>query len=143
MIQIRGKTILSMEFNPIIKAHDSNSWQYYFINEIQPHDQTPRFKPMANYLLEAQFLLATSKTQFPLATSKSLVLIGNIKKPNSHWQYQKPNLRWHYFINSPRLLTLGKKYYVIIISFKRWIMSLKHYCGKNHGNHFIKYCGKL
>ena len=80
---------VSMGFNPIIKAHDSNSWQYYFINEIQPHDQTPRFKPMANYLSKAQFSLATSKTQFPLATSKSPVFIGNIKKTNFHWQYQK------------------------------------------------------
>jgi len=32
MIQIHGKTILSMEFKSIIKPHDSNTWQNDFIN---------------------------------------------------------------------------------------------------------------
>ena len=106
MIQIHSNTILSMGFNPIIKAHNSNSWQIIYQ------------KPSSHWQHhKAQFLLATSKAQFSLATSKSPVLtgnikspvfIGNIKKPSSHWQYQKSNLRWHYFIKSPRLLTLGK-----------------------------------
>ena len=97
---------------------------------------------------KTQLSMAISKAQFSLATSKNPVLTGNIKnpnfhwqyrKPNSHWQYQKPNLRWHYFIKSPRLLTLGKKYYVYF----KWTMFLKHYYCKNHGNHFIKAHGKL
>ena len=28
MIQVHGKTILSIEFKSIIKAHDSNPWQF-------------------------------------------------------------------------------------------------------------------
>ena len=40
MIQTHGKTILLMEFKSIIKAHNSNSWQYYFINGIQPYNQS-------------------------------------------------------------------------------------------------------
>ena len=32
MIQIHGKTILSMEFKSIINAHDSNTWQNNVIN---------------------------------------------------------------------------------------------------------------
>ena len=96
MIQVHGKTILSMKFNPIIKAHgsslwqiihqslspiilsnilskaqynlaifwkahDSSPWQSYFINGIQSHNQSPWFKPMANYLSKP--------------------------KPNNAWQY--------------------------------------------------------
>ena len=38
MIQIHGKTILSMEFKSIINAHDSNTWQNNFINGIQIHN---------------------------------------------------------------------------------------------------------
>ena len=84
MIQIHGKIILSMEFKFIIKAHDSNSWKYYFINGIQPHNQSPWFKPAANYLLKAQFSLATSKSPILTSNIKSPVLASNIKKPNSH-----------------------------------------------------------
>ena len=62
MIQIHGKTILSMEFKSIIKAHGLNLWQFIY----------PK----------AQFSLVIFKTQFSLATSK----------PNSYWQYQRPVL---------------------------------------------------
>ena len=60
MIQIHGNTILSMGFNLIIKAHDSNPWQIIY-----------------------------QKAQFSLAISKSPIFIGNIQKPNSRWQHQK------------------------------------------------------
>ena len=40
--QVQGKTILSMGFNSIIKAHVLNPWQIYFINGIQ----IPYPKPM-------------------------------------------------------------------------------------------------
>ena len=30
MIQVHGKTILSMEFKSMIKAHDLNSWQFIY-----------------------------------------------------------------------------------------------------------------
>ena len=107
MIQIYGKTILLMEFKSIIKAHDSNSWQYYFINGIQPHNQISLFKPMANYL---------SKTQFSLATSKYPIFIGNIKKPNFHWQHQKPNFHWQH--QKPSFHWQHKKNSVLISNIK-------------------------
>ena len=58
MIQINGKTILSMEFKSIIKAHGLNPWQF-----IHP---------------KAQFSLAIL---MPSSHWKYL-------NPNSHWQYQ-------------------------------------------------------
>ena len=30
MIQVHGKTILSMEFKSMIKSHDLNSWQFIY-----------------------------------------------------------------------------------------------------------------
>ena len=51
MIQIHGNTIFPKQFNPMIKAHDSNLWQ--IIHQ------------------KAQFLLAISKSQFSLAISKA------------------------------------------------------------------------
>ena len=41
MIQVHGKTILSMEFNPMLKAHGSSPWQL----PIKAHD-----KSHGNYL---------------------------------------------------------------------------------------------
>ena len=66
MIQAHGKTILSMEFTSMIKAHDLNPWQFIY--------------PKLNSHLQHQslILIGNIKTQFLLATSK----------PNSHWQYQ-------------------------------------------------------
>ena len=57
---IHGKTILSMEFKSMIKAHDLISWQIIY-----------------------------QKAQFSLVIlEKSLVFTGNIrKKSSSHWQH--------------------------------------------------------
>ena len=60
MIQVHGKTILSMEFKSIIKAHDSNPWQF-----IHP-------KPNFHW----QYQKPNSHWQHP-----SPILIGNIKSP--------------------------------------------------------------
>ena len=68
MIQVHGKTILSMEFKSIIKAHDSNPWQY-----IHP-------KPNSHWQHQSPILIGNIKAQFLLATSK----------PNSYWQHQNP-----------------------------------------------------
>ena len=92
MIQVHGKTILSIEFKYIIKTHDLNPWQFVYpkpnfhwqylnLNSHWQH-QNPIF--IGN--IKIQFLPAIFKAKFSLA----------ISKPNSHWQYQKPNLRWHY-----------------------------------------------
>ena len=116
MIQVRGKTILSMEFKSIIKANDLHPWQFIY----------PK----------AQFTLAISKAQFSLA----------ISKPNSHWQHQnsiligkiktqfslaisKPNSHWRYFV---------KKEPKIINTWQRKNIMAKYYHGKNHGNRLIK-----
>ena len=96
MIQVHGKTILLMEFKSIIKAHDSNPWQF-----IHP-------KPNSYWQYQSPILIGNIKTQFLLAISKANfywqhqnpILIGNIKaqfllailKPNSYWQYQNPIL---------------------------------------------------
>ena len=70
MIQIHGKTILSMEFKSIIKAYDSNTWQNNFINGIQIYNQSLWFKLMTIYLSKVQFSLAISKVQFSLLILK-------------------------------------------------------------------------
>ena len=57
MIQIHGKTILSMEFKSMTKAHDLNPWQH----------QNPIF--IGN--IKAQFSLAISKAQLALALLKA------------------------------------------------------------------------
>ena len=61
MIQIHGKTILSMEFKSIIKAHDSNPWQ--FIHQ----------KPNSHWQHQNPILIGNIKTQH--------------QKPNSYWHY--------------------------------------------------------
>ena len=70
MIQVHGKTILSIEFKSMIKAHDLNPWQF-----IYP-------KPNFHWQHQNSIFISNIKAQFSLATSK----------PNSQWQYQKPNL---------------------------------------------------
>ena len=51
----------------IWKAHDSSPWQNNFINEIQIHNQSPWFKPMAIYSSKSPILIGNIKTQFSLA----------------------------------------------------------------------------
>ena len=83
MIQVHGKTILSIEFKSMIKAHDLNPWQFIY--------------PKPNFIsnIKAQFSLAISKVQLTLALFKPQFSLAT-SKPNSQWQYQKPNLHWHY-----------------------------------------------
>ena len=74
MIQVHGKTILSMEFKSIIKTHDLNQWKFIY--------------PKPNFHLQHQnlILIGNIKAQSSLAMSK---------KPSSHWQYPKLNFHWH------------------------------------------------
>ena len=72
MIQVRGKTILSMEFKSIIKAHDLNPWQFIY--------------PKPN------FSLVTSKPNFHWQHQSPFSL--TISKSSSRWQYLKPNSHW-------------------------------------------------
>ena len=83
MIQVHGKTILSMEFKSIIKAHGLNPWQFIYP---KPNSHWQHQSPIFIGNIKTQFSLAIFKVQFSLA----------ISKPNSHWQYQKSNLHWHY-----------------------------------------------
>ena len=79
MIQVHGKTILSMKFKSIIKTHGLNPWQFIY-PKLNSHWQYQN--PILIGNIKAQFLLAIFKTQFSLATSKL----------NFHWQYQNPVL---------------------------------------------------
>ena len=74
MIQVHGKTILSMEFKSIIKAHGLNPWQFIYP---KPSSRWQYLKPNSHWQHQAQFSLAMSK------------------KPSSHWQYPKLNFHWH------------------------------------------------
>ena len=62
MIQVHGKTIFSMEFKSMIKAHDLNLWQFIY--------------PKPN-----------SHWQYQKAN-----LRWHYLKPNFHWQHQSPIL---------------------------------------------------
>ena len=107
MIQVHGKTILSMEFKSIIKAHDSNPWQF-----IHP-------KPNSHWQHQSPILIGNIKVQFSLAISK-LNSYWRQSKPNSHWQYQSliliGNIKTQFSLallyqkeKSPRLSTFGKE----------------------------------
>ena len=109
MIQVHGKTILSMEFKSIIKVYDLNSWQFIYPkaqfslakSKLNSHLQYQ--KPNSHWQYQNPILIGKIKAQFLLATSKSIshwqnqssILIGNIKtqfllaisKPNFHWRY--------------------------------------------------------
>jgi len=50
MIQVHCKTILSMEFNPIIKVHGSSPWQIIY--------QSPSPIMLGNILSKVQYNLA-------------------------------------------------------------------------------------
>ena len=80
MIQVHGKTILSMEFKSIIKAHGLNPWQFIYP---KLSSRWQYLKPNSHWQHQAQFSLAMSK-------------------PNSRWQYLKPSSHWQY--QSPILI---------------------------------------
>ena len=91
MIQVHGKTILSMEFKSMIKAHDLNSWQFIypklnshwqhqssiFIGNIKAH--WPYQSPILIGNIKAQFSLTIFKTQFSLAISKTQLTLALLK----------------------------------------------------------------
>ena len=76
MIQIHGKTILSMEFKSIIKAHYSISWQ--IIYQKSPV-LTSNIKEKSSSHCQYIYIYILKKKK------KNPVLTGNIKKPSSHW----------------------------------------------------------
>ena len=98
MIQAHGKTILSMEFTSMIKAHDLNPWQFIY--------------PKLNSHLQHQSLILIDniKTPFSLVISKVQLILALLKAQTNYLAlfYQK----------SSRLLTLGKEkiYHGIIVA---------------------------
>ena len=117
MIQIHGKTILSMEFKSIIKTHDSNPWQF-----IHP-------KPNSHWQYQSSILIDNIKVQLPLAISKL----------NSYWQHQTPiligNIKPQFSLallyqkeKSPRLSNAWQR--------KKYIMLPQQ--KKDHDNHLMK-----
>ena len=91
MIQVHGKTILSMEFKSIIKAHGLNSWQFIYPkhNSHWQH-QSPIF--IGN--IKAQFSLAIFKAQFSLAISKAQLTLALLKTQANYLAlfYRKPKV---------------------------------------------------
>ena len=55
----------------ILKAYDSSPWQSYYINGIQSRNQSPWFKPMANYLTKLMQLRRNSQRFSSDTCSKS------------------------------------------------------------------------
>ena len=96
MVQIHGNTILSMGFNPIVKAHDLNPWQIIY--------------------QKAQFPSATSKAQFSLAISKAQFMLALFyQKPNIINTQQKISCLFHledehYFLN----ITMAKTMAIVL-----------------------------
>ena len=78
MIQIHGKTILSMEFKSIIKAHYSISWQIIY-QKSPVLTSNIKEKPSSHWQYIYIYIKKKKKTQFSLATSKSPVLTSNSK----------------------------------------------------------------
>ena len=84
MIQVHGKTILSIEFKSMIKAHDLNPWQFIYPkpNSHWQH-QSPILKQYQSPIfignIKTQFSLAISKAQLTLALSKTQFSLVNIK----------------------------------------------------------------
>ena len=78
MIQVHGKTILSMEFKSIIKTHDSNPWQFVYP---KPNSHWQYQNSIFIGDIKAQFSLAISKAQLTLALfieSPKLSILGKI-----------------------------------------------------------------
>ena len=67
VIQVHGKTILSMEFKSMIKTHDLNPWQFIYP---KPNSHWQHQNPIFISNIKAQFSLAISKTQLTLALFK-------------------------------------------------------------------------
>ena len=129
MIQVHGKTILSMEFKYMIKAHDLNPWQFIypkpnfywkhqipiFIGNIKTQFSLATSKP------NSQFSLAIFKAQFSLVISKAQLTLALLKAQANYLAllYQK----------SPRVLTLGKKKIycgIIVAQILLWQSSYKN-----------------
>ena len=82
MIQVHGKTILSMEFKSMIKSHDLNPWQF-----IYP-------KPNFHWQYQSPILIGNIKTQFSLAISKAQLALALLKAQANYLAlfYQKPKV---------------------------------------------------
>ena len=99
MTQIHGKTILSMKFKSIIKAHGLKPWQFIYPKP-NSHWQYQSSILIGN--IKTQFSLATSKAQFSLAISKTQLTLALLKAQANYLAL---------FIKSPKLLILGKILY--------------------------------
>ena len=77
MIQVHGKTILSMKFKSMIKAHDLNPYQFIYQNPnfYWQHQNSILISNIKSPIfignIKAQFSLTISKTQLTLALFKA------------------------------------------------------------------------
>ena len=90
MIQIHSKTILSMEFKSMIKAHGLNPWRF-----IYP-------KPNSHWQHRSPILIGNIKAQFSSAISKAKLMLALLKAQANYLAL---------FIESPKLSILGKILY--------------------------------
>ena len=85
MIQVHGKTILSMEFKSIIKARDSNPWQ--FIHQ-KPNSHWQHQSPIPIGNIKAQFSLALlyQKEKSPRLSTLGKEKISCYRSKKGPWQ---------------------------------------------------------
>ena len=76
MIQVHGKTILSMEFKSMIKAHDLNPYQFIYPNS-NFHWQHQSLILISN--IKSPIFIGNIKTQFSLVISKAQLTLALFK----------------------------------------------------------------
>ena len=125
MIQVHGKTILSMKFNPILKAHGSSPWQllikahgkscgnYLYFTNIQViirglHSRSRELckKTFLLHLESCQHFATLLFSLFPLLHGESLlekcshkeirITLAALHKQKSYTSRIHPAIPWHY-----------------------------------------------
>ena len=78
MIQVHGKTILSMKFKSMIKAHDLNPWQFIY----QKPSSYWQYQKSPILIGNIKSPVLTSNIKIKNKKIKKPILIGNIESPN-------------------------------------------------------------
>ena len=76
MIQVHGKTILSMEFKSMIKAHDLNPYQFIYPN---PNFHWQHQSPILISNIKSPIFIGNIKAQFSLVISKAQLTLALFK----------------------------------------------------------------
>ena len=93
IIQVHGKTILSMEFKFIIKVHDSNPWQ--FIHQ-KPNSHWQYQKANSHWQHQNPIPIGNIKAQFPLALLYQFAALGFVLDTHqNHIDLAQSQESWH------------------------------------------------